>query len=72
MVKKLSLLGATALILFEAFQKDINNSSSYGTLLEQSKQMGTGQSLALLVARLLLCALFIWAGEWQERHVGDN
>ena len=69
MVKKLSLLGATALILFEAFQKDLTASASYGSLMTGGKkEMGTGQSVALLVARLLLCALFIWAGQGEIRR----
>ena len=67
MVKKLSLLGAMCLILFGAFKKDITSSKSYGSLLATSKFTNI-QSAALLVARLLLCALFIWAGQGEVRR----
>ena len=32
------------------------------------QEYGTAQSIALLIARLLLCALFIWAGQGEIRR----
>jgi hypothetical protein len=66
MVKKLSLLGAVSLILFSAFSKE---ASTHGSLLAKSAAaFSTAQNVGLLVARLLLCALFVWAGQGEIRR----
>jgi uncharacterized membrane protein YphA (DoxX/SURF4 family) len=66
MVKKLSLLGAVSLILFSAFSKEASTFTS--TLTAKDAAFSTAQNIALLLARLLLCALFVWAGQGEIRR----
>ena len=63
MVKKLSMMGACCLVLLMAYGMG-GKSSLAGLLMpELSSGPSTKQSAVLLVSRLLLTSLFIWAGQ---------
>ena len=71
MVKKLSMLGVTCLVIYNAYdsagQKKANPMA--GLLMSDPGRAQSGKDSAiLLVSRLLLTSLFIWAGQAEIRR----
>jgi len=72
MVKKLSLLGATALIIAQRFQIDKQPAAIAGLVLEAKKTMSTQKSFVMLLGRLMMSSLFLYVGITEVRRQMDN
>ena len=70
MVKKLSMLGVTLLVIYQHHSSDSSQKNPLAGLLmaDMNKSPSSKQSAALLVSRLLLTSLFIWAGQAEIRR----
>ena len=69
MVKKLSMLGVTLLVIYQHYSS-IGSKNPLAGLIgpDASKTPTSKESVALLISRLLLTSLFIWAGQAEIRR----
>ena len=70
MVKKLSMLGVTLLVIYQHYSSDSSKKNPLAGLIgpDSTKTPSSKESVALLVSRLLLTSLFIWAGQAEIRR----